>query len=116
MLVHPQSIVHGLVEFRDGSMIAQLGAPDMRIPIAHCLAWPARIEGPAPRLDLAEMANLTFEAPDLVRFPALRLPRRRWRRAGRPRPCLNAANEVAVANFLRAASDLPAFRRWWRLL
>ncbi len=71
VLVHPQSIVHGLVEFRDGSMIAQLGAPDMRIPIAHCLAWPARIEGPAPRLDLATVANLTFEPPDLVRFPGL---------------------------------------------
>ncbi len=65
VLVHPQSIVHGLVEFRDGSLIAQLGSPDMRIPIAHCLAWPQRIDGPAARLDLAQLATLTFENPDL---------------------------------------------------
>ena len=61
VLVHPQSVVHGLVEFRDGSMVAQLGSPDMRIPIAHCLAWPQRIDGPAPRLDLARVRELTFE-------------------------------------------------------
>ena len=71
VLVHPQSVVHGLVEFRDGSVVAQLGSPDMRIPIAHCLAWPRRIDGPAARLDLAALQQLTFEAPDLVRFPAL---------------------------------------------
>ena len=76
VLVHPQSVVHGLVEFRDGSVVAQLGSPDMRIPIAHCLAWPRRIDGPAPRLDLAQVRELTFEAPDLVRFPALALARR----------------------------------------
>src|SRR5258707_10546274 len=76
VLVHPQSIVHGLVEFRDGSLIAQLGSPDMRIPIAHCLAWPRRINGPAPRLDLAKAATLTFESADLDRFPALALARR----------------------------------------
>src|SRR5258705_160526 len=75
VLVHPQSIVHGLVEFRDGSLIAQLGSPDMRIPIAHCLAWPQRITGPAERLDLARHGTLTFENPDLERFPALRLAR-----------------------------------------
>jgi hypothetical protein len=76
VLVHPQSIIHGLVEFRDGSLIAQLGSPDMRIPIAHCLAWPEeRLCGPAPRLDLAQAATLTFEEPDLERFPALRLAR-----------------------------------------
>src|SRR5947209_8993540 len=75
VLVHPQSIVHGLVEFRDGSLIAQLGSPDMRIPIAHCLAWPQRISGPAERLDLARHGSLTFENPDLDRFPALRLAR-----------------------------------------
>src|SRR5258705_2704794 len=75
VLVHPQSIVHGLVEFRDGSLIAQLGSPDMRIPIAHCLAWPQRINGPAKRLDLAQAATLTFEDPDLGRFPALALAR-----------------------------------------
>src|SRR5207244_10244908 len=76
VLVHPQSIVHGLVEFRDGSLIAQLGSPDMRIPIAHCLAWLERLMGPAPRLDLAKHNNLTFENPDLTRFPALALARR----------------------------------------
>ena len=75
VLVHPQSIVHGMVEFRDGSVVAQLGAPDMRIPIAHCLAWPERIDGPAQRLDLAQIATLSFEQPDLTRFPALGLAR-----------------------------------------
>jgi 1-deoxy-D-xylulose-5-phosphate reductoisomerase len=96
VLVHPQSIVHGLVEFRDGSMIAQLGAPDMRIPIAHCLAWPERIQGPAPRLDLAAIASLTFEPPDLMRFPALAAARRALTAGGAAPTVLNAANEVAV--------------------
>src|SRR5664279_4980175 len=82
VLVHPQSIVHGLVEFRDGSMIAQLGPPDMRVPIAHCLAWPRRLDGPVPSLDLAKLANLSFEAPDQTRFPALRLARAALEAAG----------------------------------
>ena len=74
VLVHPQSIVHGMVEFSDRSVVAQLGAPDMRIPIAHCLGWPDRItKGPAARLDLAKIGQLTFEEPDFERFPALRL-------------------------------------------
>jgi 1-deoxy-D-xylulose-5-phosphate reductoisomerase len=106
VLVHPQSIVHGLVEFRDGSMIAQLGAHDMRIPIAHCLAWPARIEGPAARLDLATVANLSFEQPDLDRFPALAVARRALAAGGAAPTVLNAANEVAVAEF---ASDRLGF-------
>ena len=76
VVVHPQSVVHGLVEFRDGSVVAQLGSPDMRIPIAHCLAWPVRMGTPAARLDLARLATLTFEEPDLKRFPALALARR----------------------------------------
>jgi 1-deoxy-D-xylulose-5-phosphate reductoisomerase len=100
VLVHPQSIVHGLVEFRDGSLIAQLGSPDMRIPIAHCLAWPERLMGPAPRLDLAKHANLSFEAPDSKRFPALALARRALEEGGGATTVLNAANEVAVAQFL----------------
>jgi 1-deoxy-D-xylulose-5-phosphate reductoisomerase len=100
VLVHPQSIVHSLVEFRDGSLIAQLGSPDMRIPIAYCLAWPERIDGPAPRLDLAQAATLTFEAPDLERFPALALARRALEAGGGAPTVLNAANEVAVAEFL----------------
>jgi 1-deoxy-D-xylulose-5-phosphate reductoisomerase len=73
VLVHPQSIIHGMVEFSDRSVVAQLGAPDMRIPIAHCLGWPDRIVGPAAKLDLAKIGQLTFEAPDFERFPALRL-------------------------------------------
>ena len=92
--------MHGLVEFRDGSLIAQLGSPDMRIPIAHCLAWPARINGPAPRLDLARQATLTFERPDMARFPALGLARRALEAGGGATTVLNAANEVAVAAFL----------------
>jgi 1-deoxy-D-xylulose-5-phosphate reductoisomerase len=100
VLVHPQSIVHSLVEFRDGSLIAQLGSPDMRIPISYCLAWPERIEGPAPRLNLAEAATLTFQEPDTMRFPALALARRALETGGAAPTVLNAANEVAVAEFL----------------
>jgi len=100
VLVHPQSIVHGLVEFRDGSLIAQLGSPDMRIPIAHCLAWPQRISGPAQRLDLAHHGSLTFEMPDMERFPALALAREALEAGGGAPTVLNAANEVAVAAFL----------------
>src|SRR5437660_11223105 len=76
VVVHPQSVVHALVEFRDGSLIAQLGPPDMRIPISHCLGWPNRIESPAARLELEKMATLDFEPPALARFPALGLARR----------------------------------------
>jgi 1-deoxy-D-xylulose-5-phosphate reductoisomerase len=100
VFVHPQSIVHGIVEFYDGSMIAQLGAPDMRIPISHCLAWPDRIPAPARRLDLAEMASLTFEPPDLERFPCLRLAREALEAGGAAATILNASNEIAVAEFL----------------
>jgi len=100
VLVHPQSIIHGLVEFRDGSVIAQMGPPDMRVPIANCLAWPERIDGAAAPLDLAKIATLTFEAPDLVRFPALRLARTVLEAANGSTTALNAANEVAVDAFL----------------
>jgi len=100
VLVHPQSVVHGLVEFRDGSVVAQLGSPDMRIPIAHCLAWPQRIDGPAARLDLAALHELTFEAPDLERFPALALARRALKAGGAAPTVLNAADEVAVGEFI----------------
>jgi 1-deoxy-D-xylulose-5-phosphate reductoisomerase len=100
VLVHPQSVVHGMVEFRDGSLVAQLGATDMRIPIAHCLAWPERIEAPAPRLDLARVATLTFEPPDLERFPALSIARAALEAGGGAPTALNAANEVAVSEFL----------------
>ena len=100
VLVHPQSVVHGLVEFRDGSVVAQLGPPDMRVPIAHCLAWPERIDGPAPRLDLAALRELTFEDADLVRFPALRLAREAMVKGGAAPTVLNAADEVAVGEFI----------------
>lgn len=100
VLIHPQSAVHGLVQYRDGSLLAQLGSPDMRTPIAHALAWPARMHVDVPRLDLVALARLEFAAPDLVRFPALRLCRAALV-AGGGAPCvLNAANEVAVAAFL----------------
>ncbi|MGD0026686.1 MAG: 1-deoxy-D-xylulose-5-phosphate reductoisomerase [Xanthobacteraceae bacterium] len=100
VVVHAQSIIHGLVEFRDGSVIAQLGSPDMRIPISHCLAWPARMGTPAPRLDLARVAMLTFEEPDPVRFPALAIARRALVAGGAAPTILNAANEIAVAEFV----------------
>ncbi len=100
VVVHPQSVVHGLVEFRDGSVVAQLGSPDMRIPIAHCLAWPVRMGTPAPRLDLARVATLTFEEPDLIRFPALALARRALAAGGAFPTVLNAANEIAVREFV----------------
>lgn len=108
VLVHPQSVVHGLVEYRDGSVVAQLGSPDMRIPIAHCLAWPRRIDGPAPRLDLARVRELTFEAPDLVRFPALAIARRVLQTGGAAPTVFNAANEVAVGEFLARRISFPA--------
>jgi 1-deoxy-D-xylulose-5-phosphate reductoisomerase len=108
VLVHPQSVVHGLVEFRDGSVVAQLGSPDMRIPIAHCLAWPRRIDGPAARLDLAALKQLTFEAPDLVRFPALGLARHAMEIGGAAPTVLNAADEVAVAQFIAGRIAFPA--------
>ena len=100
VVVHPQSIVHGLVEFRDGSVIAQLGSPDMRIPISHCLAWPVRMGTPAQRLDLAKVATLTFEEPDTTRFPALATARRALAAGGAAPTILNAANEVAVREFV----------------
>src|SRR5690348_1596967 len=108
VLVHPQSVVHGLVEFTDGSVVAQLGSPDMRIPIAHCLAWPRRINGPSARLDLAALRQLTFEAPDLERFPALALARRALETGGAAPTILNAADEVAVGEFIAGKISFPA--------
>ncbi len=101
VLVHPQSIVHGMAYFSDGSVLAQLGAPDMRIPIAHALAWPARLATKAPRLDLAAAGRLDFAPPDEVRFPALRLAREALQAGGGAPTILNGANEVAVAAFLQ---------------
>ncbi len=101
VLVHPQSVIHGLVYFQDGSVLAQLGAPDMRIPIAHTLAWPERMPTSSPRLDLAALGRLDFEAPDETRFPALRLAREALRAGGGVPTILSAANEVAVEAFLQ---------------
>ena len=100
VVIHPQSVIHSMVEFVDGSVLAQLGSPDMRVPIAYALAWPERIETPAQRLDLATIARLDFELPDLERFPALRLAREALESGGSAPIVLNAANEVAVASFL----------------
>jgi 1-deoxy-D-xylulose-5-phosphate reductoisomerase len=100
ILVHPESIVHSLVAFQDGSMLAQLGQPDMRIPIAYTLGWPERLCAPTPRLDLARIGQLTFEPPDESRFPALRIARQALAQGGIAPTVLNAANEVAVAAFL----------------
>jgi 1-deoxy-D-xylulose-5-phosphate reductoisomerase len=101
ILVHPQSVIHSLVEFVDGSVIAQLGSADMRIPIAHALAWPRRMPTPAERLDLGKVGTLTFERPDIGRFPALRIAREVLGVGGAAPVVLNAANEVAVAAFLQ---------------
>jgi 1-deoxy-D-xylulose-5-phosphate reductoisomerase len=100
IVVHPQSVIHSLVAYIDGSVLAQLGSPDMRTPIAYTLAWPARMPSPSPRLDLAAIASLTFEAPDPVRFPALRLVREAVSAGGSAPTVLNAANEIAVHAFL----------------
>ncbi len=107
IVVHPESIVHSLVEYVDGSVLAQLGAPDMRTPIAQALAWPERIESGVASLDLTAVARLNFEAPDEVRFPALRLARAAAEAGGTVPAMLNAANEVAVAAFLGGALNFP---------
>jgi 1-deoxy-D-xylulose-5-phosphate reductoisomerase len=100
VVVHPQSIIHSLVHYCDGSVLAQMGMPDMRTPIAYCLAWPERMGAPTARLDLASLGNLTFEEPDVSRFPALRIAREALAAGGNAPIVLNAANEIAVNAFL----------------
>jgi 1-deoxy-D-xylulose-5-phosphate reductoisomerase len=100
VVIHPQSVIHSLVEYVDGSVLAQLGAPDMRIPIAHTLAYPERMETPCERLDLLKIARLDFEEPDETRFPALALAKAALTAGGAKPGILSAANEVAVASFL----------------
>ena len=100
ILVHPQSIIHSMVAYVDGSVLAQLGSPDMRTPISYTLAWPRRMVAPSARLDLGKIATLTFEPPDTERFPALRLAREALKAGGAAPNILNASNEVAVAGFL----------------
>ncbi len=101
VLIHPQSVIHGMVCYQDGSVLAQLGSPDMRIPISHTLAWPARMPTSSKRLNLAEVARLEFAEPDLLQFPALRLAREALKAGGGTPAILNAANEVAVDSFLK---------------
>jgi 1-deoxy-D-xylulose-5-phosphate reductoisomerase len=103
VVVHPQSVIHGIVAFRDGSMLAQMSAPDMRTPIAYCLAWPGRRSAASRRIDLVELGQLTFENPDLDRFPALGIARNALAAGGWATNILNAANEIAVQAFLDEA-------------
>lgn len=100
VVVHPQSIVHCLVEFSDGSVLAPMANPDMRTPIALSLAWPSRMHAPTPRLDLVKLGSLSFEAPDETRFPALRIARSALELGGTAGAVLNAANEIAVEGFV----------------
>jgi 1-deoxy-D-xylulose-5-phosphate reductoisomerase len=111
IVIHPQSVVHSMVEYADGSVLAQLGNPDMRTPIAHALAWPERIDSGVKSLDLLQVARLDFERPDVNRFPCLRLAQETVKVGGTAPAVLNAANEVAVAAFLEqriAFTDIPA--------
>ena len=108
ILVHPQSVVHSMVAYVDGSVLAQMGQPDMRTPIAYALAWPGRMAAPVERLDLAAVGRLTFEPPDPVRFPALRLARCALQAGGAAPTILNAANEIAVAGFLNGRNSFLA--------
>jgi 1-deoxy-D-xylulose-5-phosphate reductoisomerase len=105
ILVHPQSVIHSMVDYIDGSVLAQLGEPDMRTPIAYALAWPNRMETPVPKLSLEDIQTLTFEPPDSVRFPALRLARESLQAGNGAPTTLNAANEVAVERFLNLEID-----------
>ncbi|HIE53890.1 MAG TPA: 1-deoxy-D-xylulose-5-phosphate reductoisomerase, partial [Chromatiaceae bacterium] len=108
VVVHPQSVIHSLVQYVDGSVLAQLGHPDMRTPIAHALAWPERLDSGVAPLDLFDVARLDFEKPDLDRFPCLRLAFDAVEAGGTMPAILNAANEVAVEGFLRNRLDFPA--------
>jgi len=108
VLIHPQSIIHGMVSYRDGSVMAQLGAPDMQTPIAVALAWPDRMQTPVQRLDLASIGQLTFDAPDPERFPSINLARQALRDGGDRPAVLNASNEVAVAAFLEGRISFMA--------
>ncbi|MEN8143083.1 MAG: 1-deoxy-D-xylulose-5-phosphate reductoisomerase, partial [Thermodesulfobacteriota bacterium] len=111
VLVHPQSIVHSMVEFQDGSFIAHLGIPDMKIPIAYALTFPERLDLDLPRLDLANSPNLEFHAPDLEKFPALRMAYEVCAKGGTLPATLNGANEVAVAAFLAEKLSFPGISR-----
>ena len=110
IVMHPQSIIHSMVEYLDGSFLAQLGSPDMRIPIAHSLTWPQRITSGANTLDITEIARLDFQKPDMPNLPCLRLAREAAEQGGSAPAVLNAANEIAVAAFLNKQirfTDIP---------
>ena len=112
IVIHPQSIIHSMVSYIDGSVIAQLGAPDMRTPIAYSLSWPERIATPVEQLDLAKISSLTFEKPDETRFPAIKLARQAMLSGGNGPTIMNAANEIAVESFLQGKlpfMEIPAF-------
>jgi 1-deoxy-D-xylulose-5-phosphate reductoisomerase len=111
VLIHPQSIIHSLVQFIDGSVKAQLGVPDMRIPISYALSYPDRIENRFPRLELIEISNLTFEKPDLTKFPCLQFAFNALKEAGTMPTILNAANEIAVASFLAGEIQFTSIPR-----
>jgi 1-deoxy-D-xylulose-5-phosphate reductoisomerase len=100
VVIHPQSVIHSMVEYLDGSVLAQMGNPDMRVPIAHALGWPERIESGVAPLDMFEIGRLDFEAPDHARFPCLHLAEQAIRAGGTAPTILNAANEIAVGAFL----------------
>ena len=108
VVVHPQSIVHSMVEFVDGSVVAQMGPPDMRTPVRYALGWPDRLPSKSTRFDVRDYARLDFEAPDLERFPALALGFEAARRGGTAGAALNAADEVAVERFLAGDISLDA--------
>jgi len=111
VVLHPQSLVHSLVEYEDGSVLAQMGNPDMRIPISHALGWPERIESGAASLDLMTVASMQFEAPDRAHYPCLELATAAWRKGGTTPAILNAANEVAVQAFLDGRIAFTAIAR-----
>ncbi|VAW76109.1 1-deoxy-D-xylulose 5-phosphate reductoisomerase [hydrothermal vent metagenome] len=100
VVIHPQSVIHSMVQYRDGSVLAQLGRPDMRTPIGHCLSWPSRIDTGVEPLDIVAVGKLEFETPDLARFPCLRLAQEAWQAGGTASAVMNAANEIAVEAFL----------------
>jgi 1-deoxy-D-xylulose-5-phosphate reductoisomerase len=111
IVLHPQSIIHSMVEYIDGSILAQLGQPDMRTPIAHAMAWPERIESGVNSLDLINMGHLDFTEPDLQRYPCLQLAKEVMRVGGTATTILNAANEVAVQAFLDNELNFPGIAR-----
>ncbi len=111
IVIHPQSVIHSMVEFSDGSVLAQMGTPDMRTPLAYALAWPERIASGARRLDFASAGPLTFEAPDRRQFRCLDYAYASLRRGGAASVVLNAANEIAVQAFLRSGCASPRLHR-----